>query len=516
MSRKSFGALSLFTVALVVPAISWAQISFVPGIARKVPTGPNFIAADDFNNDNIKDAVVSSTVRDTVTVLFGSPDANFAGSVVEIPTGRLLRDITTGDFNGDRIPDIAVADNYAGGVFIINAITGASFSSPQFFAGQARGPYDVVPGHFDVGTTLDLAVANRTRDTFTVFTNDGGTRGLRNVGSFPTGNGPRSILSADLNGDHFDDVILLDTGARGTDEVSIYLNQGNGTFQGIVPQRFVVGVGAVAMTTGDFNGDGKLDIAVVNGSGAGVNNFTLSILLGDVNPIFSVLPPVIFGCPSQLNGIQVVCTPQDIKAADFDGDTRTDLAISFSTRATNTQQSTSGFVNAYSGRGNGSFDFGTQIIVGLGPRRIVAADVTGDGVPDVVVTAFTDSTVQVLRSRTPDRKDLGGSCVVGRQCISNACVDGVCCDTASCPSGQRCDVFPNPGTCKVPAPDGTECTENEQCATQACTDGYCCTRLSCPAGQYCNTGMCAPPASNGTQCNANEQCSSGFCTDGVC
>ncbi|MBI3783492.1 MAG: VCBS repeat-containing protein [Deltaproteobacteria bacterium] len=351
-----------------------------------------------------------------------------------------------------------------------------------------------------------------------MFNNAGGTRGLAAVGSFPTGVGPRSILSADLNNDHFDDLILLDTGTRGVDEVSIYLNQGNGTFQGIVPQRYVVGVNTVAMTTGDFNNDGKLDIAVVNSGGAGLNNFTLSILLGDVNPLFNVLPPIIFGCPSRLNGIEVVCQPQDIKTGDFDSDSRPDIAISFSTRATNTQQATSGFVNAYAGRGDGTFDFGTQIIVGLGPRRIVAADVTGDSVPDVVVTAYTDSTVQVLRAKTPPKKNLGESCVVGRQCLSGKCVDGVCCDSGSCPTGQFCDILPNPGTCQQPAPPGTPCTDLDgtQCSTHDCVNGFCCTTISCPLGQYCNTGMCAPPASNGTQCNADEQCSSNHCTDGVC
>ena len=47
-----------------------------------------------------------------------------------------------------------------------------------------------------------------------------------------------------------------------------------------------------------------------------------------MNPLFTVLPPVVFSCPARLNGIPIVCTPQDIKAADFDSDTRTDLVAS--------------------------------------------------------------------------------------------------------------------------------------------------------------------------------------------
>jgi hypothetical protein len=514
MSRKVFGVLSLYIAALLVPTAGLAQISFVPGTERKVPNGPQFIASGDFNNDGIQDAVVASTVRDDVTVLFGSPDANFS-SVVQLPVGRLLRDVAVGDFNGDRLPDIAVADNFQGGVFLIYGAAGATFSTPQFFAGQARGPYDLATGRFDVGTTLDLVTTNYTRNTFTVFTNEGGTRGLRSRGNFPTGSGPRSIIAANLNGDAFDDLIVLDTRTRGTDELSVYLNQGNGTFQGIVPISFVVGIGAVAFTPGDFNRDGKLDLAVLSNNSPGHNTFQITVLLGSVNPMFDVLPPVTYGCPARLNGIPIFCTPQDIKAADFDSDTLIDLAISFSTRAISQMGSTSGFVNAYAGRGNGTFDFGTQIIVGLGPKRIIAADVTGDAVPDVVVTESTSNTVRVLRSKTPPKKALGIPCVVGTQCDSGSCVDGVCCGTAACQAGQRCDVLPGAGSCKPPAPNGTECSIGDQCSSHFCVDGFCCGSRSC-APLFCNTGECAPPASNGTPCHDPAQCGSGFCTDGVC
>ncbi len=527
MSRTIRGAFLITCLAMLAPMASQAQISFIPGTPRKVPNGPSFIAAGDFNGDNIDDAVVASTVRDRVTVLYGSPFGDYQ-SIMEIPVGLLLRGLTVADLNGDRLNDILVTDVYQSRLFVINGggsggKNNGTFSTPTGFLADRRGPVDVATGNLDGNTQkgIDAATVNGQRNTFTVFRNDGGNRGLISVGNFPTGLNPRSIVIMDVNGDRVDDILTLDTGTRGTDEVSVFLNTGTGSFQGVVPQRYVVGVQAKAMTVGDFNNDGRKDLAVLNASATGQNTFSISILLAQANPAFQVLPPAEFTCPARLNGIPVVCIPQDIRAADFDGDTRVDLAVSFSTRATDTNQVTAGFVNVYSGLGSGRFEFATQNIVGLGPRQISVADLTGDAVPDITVTEFTANTVRTLIGKKAPLRGNGYGCTVGNQCESGNCVDGVCCSTINCPPGQRCDVYPpnytSPdGVCREPAPNGDRCSLDNQCQSGHCVDGFCCSSRSCPPGNYCNSGDCGPPAPNGIGCTENVQCASGFCTDGVC
>lgn len=525
MSRKLLGAALIGLIVQLIPVVTPAQISFIPGPPRKIPQGPAYVAIGEFNGDGIGDAAVASTVRDRVTVLFGTPSGDFE-SVVEVQVGQLLRGLTVGDFNGDSLNDFAVTDNYLSRLYVVNGQgsggrNNGSFSTPQGYQAARRGPVGVATGNFDARPGLDAVTVNGAADSFTVFVNEGANRGLRPVGNFPAGRNPRVVVASDINGDRIDDLLILSTGTRGTDEVSLFLNAGTGTFQGVIPQSFVVGVGSVAMTSGDFNNDGRVDLAVLNNTGSLPNSFTLSVLLQDVSPFFRVLAPVQFSCPSQLNGVPILCVPQGIAAADFDQDTRTDLVLSFGTRATDTNQTFAGFVNAYAGLGDGSFQFATQIIVGLGPRNIAAGDVTGDAIPDVVVTEFAANTVRVLRAKEVPKAGLGGPCVVGRQCESGACVNGVCCATGSCPTGERCDVIPPgssepDGICKPPAPNGNSCTIGAQCASGRCVDGFCCASAFCPEGEYCNTGMCAPPAGNGTPCNAPEQCQSNFCVDGVC
>ncbi|MBI3785245.1 MAG: VCBS repeat-containing protein [Deltaproteobacteria bacterium] len=451
---------------LLIATAGAAQISFVPGVARKVPSGPAFIAFDDFNNDGIQDVVVASTVRDTISVLFGSADGNFTGTVVEIPVGRWSHGVITGDFNGDHHSDIAVADRYSGGIFLIYGQSGSSFSSPQFFALPQPGPSVVAAGSFDDHPGADLFVVYG--DCFAILREPAlgpCYHALESTSSAPV---IRSIIVADINGDALDDLLLLDRQSDGRDEVSVLLNHGNGDFSGSGP-GFPTGHDAVAMTSGDFNNDGKLDLAVVTADST--NTIGIEILLGTENASFCARPPVTFGCPLRLNGIAVSCTPQDIVAADFDSDSHMDLAVSFSTRATETQQATPGFVNAYSGRGDGTFDFATQIIVGLGPRRMVAADVTGDAVPDVVVTAYTDSTVQVLRQKIGPKKWSGEPCVSGRQCFSGSCVDGICCDRQCLPTES----------CALPGWEG-------RCLYLGAND---CTASGCPHGFSCGSAACA-------------------------
>ncbi|MCX8071067.1 MAG: FG-GAP-like repeat-containing protein [Candidatus Binatia bacterium] len=506
-----------------------AQVSFIPGEQRQVPNGPTYVTGGDFNGDGINDVVVSSTVRDRVSVLFGSPTGIFL-SALEIPVGTLLRGVAVGDFNGDNINDIAVTDPNVGKLFIIrgegsNGRNDGRFAAPQPFDVTRRGPVWVATGYFDSDnrTRLDAATANGAADSFTVLVNQGGNRGLNRVGTFPVSPNanPRVILAHDLNGDRFDDLILLNTGTRGTDEVSVFLNTGTGSFAGVVGQRFVVGTDAIGMTKGDFNNDGRIDLAVVNRDLQSTNQFSISILIGGESPRFRVLPPLRLSCPSRINGVAVVCTPQDIASADFDLDTRQDLAVSFSTRSADNNSVTAGFVNVYAGLGDGRFEFATQVIVGLGPRRLAAMDFTGDAIPDIAVAEFSNNSVRVLRAREIPPRPNGAACTVGRQCESGACVNNTCCSTPSCPEGERCDILPPrattlDGVCRPPAPNGSRCTLGAQCESGRCVDGFCCASASCPEGQFCNTGTCGPPAGNGTPCSGPEQCASGFCTDGVC
>jgi hypothetical protein len=93
------------------------------------------------------------------------------------------------------------------------------------------------------------------------------------------GKGPRRILAADFNGDGVTDLAVANAGHYPGDSGSVFILLGkrNGVFE--PKNSYVTGSGSHSLAVGDLNGDGKLDLAVVNSS----YDFggSVSVLLGN-------------------------------------------------------------------------------------------------------------------------------------------------------------------------------------------------------------------------------------------
>jgi FG-GAP-like repeat len=100
----------------------------------------------------------------------------------------------------------------------------------------------------------------------------------------PAGNGPYAFAVGDFNGDGKQDLAVTNVT---TNSVSILLGNGNGGFS--APTTFPVGNNPGSIAVGDFNGDGKQDLAVAN---LGSNNVGIFIGNGDGNFTPAVDVPV--------------------------------------------------------------------------------------------------------------------------------------------------------------------------------------------------------------------------------
>ena len=271
---------------------------------------PRSVAVGDFNGDGKQDLATANSDSDNVSILLGDGAGNFSAPT-NFTAGDSPRSVAVGDFNGDGKQDLAVAYSVDclgcnGGVSILLGDGTGNFSAPtNFTAGDY--PRSVAVGDFNGDGKQDLAVANIDSDNVSILLGDGtGNFGApRNFGADFM---PDSIAIGDFNGDGKQDLAAANQSSH---NVSILLGDGAGDFSG--PRNFgYLGLfGPDSIAIGDFNGDGKQDLAVANAYSDNV-----SILLGDGAGNFSA--PTNFAAGSY---------PTSVVVGDFNGDGKQDLAV---------------------------------------------------------------------------------------------------------------------------------------------------------------------------------------------
>jgi hypothetical protein len=189
---------------------------------------------------------------------------------------------------------------------------------------------------------------------------------------YPDGSGGFQVISAIFTRSGNVDLAIADFY---TSQVRVLLGNGDGTFQ--KAREFSV-PNPLSLATGDFDEDGKLDLAVVEFNGAGAHS-VLHILLGNGDGTFRA------GAHYQL-GIQT----SFLALADFNGDSHLDVAAEDSGDGKNSS------VMVFFGTGKGTFKKPTRYKVTGGPAHLTAGDLNGDHHPDLAVGQFTDGSVAVL------------------------------------------------------------------------------------------------------------------------
>ncbi len=346
---------------------------------------PYAIAAGDFNGDGITDLAVTSS-GGGVTILLGNGDGTFkptADSPIAVGSGPVA--LATGDFNGDGSVDLAVANSNDGTATILLGNGDGTFAqaaNSPVAAGEQ--PRSIATEDFNGDGIADLAMANFGDGTVTILLGNGdGT--FRDAAGSPVtaGTTPYSVAAGDFNGDGTPDLAVANGGA---DTVTILLGNGDGKFTQASGSPSTPGFAPTFVAVGDFNGDGRADLAVANNG-----NNTVTILLGNRDGTFT---------QAANSPMKVGTSPYSIVVGDFNGDGIPDLAAANAcgNGPTCAASSYKGTVTILLGNGDGTFTAASKgpAPVGTWPISIAAGDFNGDGIPDLAVTNYSSGTVSVL------------------------------------------------------------------------------------------------------------------------
>jgi hypothetical protein len=369
--------------------------SFVPGTPTIVGNSPTEEISADFNGDGIPDIAVldaNGVGAPFLTILLGNGDGTFTAKPVTgfdsnaLSFNSTARKLAVGDFNGDGIPDLAVGE-YPGSAAILLGVGDGTFTlattlidpgglednAPALSIGDFNG--DGVPDLLMIGE----GIISHDPNNAVIFPGNGdGTFGAAITPSITPGFGAQSVVSGDFNGDGILDIAVSATSGG----VTVFLGTGGGSFG--TAASYPGGAGTTDIRIGDFNGDGILDLATANNT---ANN--VSVFLGNGDGTFAALP------------VSPTTGPGAYRLAigDFNGDGVEDIAVANQVGVIPHNNS----VTVLLGNGDGSFTpQGANIAIGYGLTGILSGDFNGDGQLDLALVDGGSDSVTVLSNQVTE------------------------------------------------------------------------------------------------------------------
>ncbi len=416
--------------------------TFQPQKTFAVGRSPRGLAVAVLTGDDIPDLVVANYDDDTVSVLLGNGDGTFQPQVVYTVGDRPYA-VAVATLTGDGIPDIIVTNAGGDSVSVLLGRGNGTFEPQETFA-VGRQPFALAVADLTGDGIQDIVTANYADDTVSVLLGDG-DGSFQSQTVFRTGNQPSSVVAAEVNGDGLPGLVTADAGDN---TVSVLRNNGNGSFE--APLTLAAEQQPIQTLLADVNSDGLPDLVTVSNhdSAIGVllntgadtfepasaavavgmsntpfladltgNGIDDSVVLdGSGNILFraglggasnSFAPPVILnpGHPARSIAIVNIGSGLAVAAADADFDPQLSTNQFVFTVSIYTFRKPSDLPveygpppqlsSTYTGPADAGFTRSIAFTTTSLPTSVIAADLTGNGLDDLIVADALNNSVTI-------------------------------------------------------------------------------------------------------------------------
>ena len=358
-----FAFLAVFTASLAPGAANAQSVDlFVPGPTFQVASGGVMTLVTDMNRDGVDDLVAVDRYGRKVDVWRGQPDGTFLLASSTATPGEPISG-TIFQANGDGNPDVVVCMSPDNTFLVLLGDGSGDLTLTTPVATEYPGPTHAVGGDFDNDGDQDLAVSVSGSDNNTayccLYENTGTGWNLRACHFIGDRTTVGNLVTDDVDHDGDLDVIMGTTNGR---SIRVIFNDGNWVFHTgpSIPTPSLYALGPLA--AGDFNEDGKLDIASVNN-----NSHGYAIFLSNGDGTFT---------PYDLS-VGAWNLPGGLAVGDFDRDCHLDIAVA---------DYGNGSVSVLHGRGNGYFDLYPTTYAAAGGGWPAVGDFNRDGVGDLAIS----------------------------------------------------------------------------------------------------------------------------------